>query len=87
MYINWNAKIFKNLHHRFPGHPRSKTFSTTLHNLFSRIIRISQHQKGGIFLNFNEARDEGIGNGIRWTTCKLFSLYYRQTTMPALSDA
>ena len=46
----------------------------TFNGLCFRTLSISQHQKGKIILNFNEARDDGGGSGISWTICKSLHL-------------
>jgi len=40
------------------GH--SKKFCLLLNGLYSRTTWVSQHEKGGTILDFNEARDDGV---------------------------
>ena len=52
--------------------------------LFCRTTWVSRYQKGKTFLDFNEARDDGVAvSGIDWTVRKSFELHSRRiTTVP-----
>ena len=59
--------------------------------LFSMTSWVSLHQKVKTNVDFNEARDDGGGNGISWTICKSYapqhSIFYRPDTPPDAQPA